>query len=172
MRVDLGGIAKGHAVDRAIAALKDVGVKNALVDAGGDGYALGTRLDGTPWRVGVQDPDRPGDRRQLKAILTLSNVAYATSGDYQQYVEIGGERYAHIIDPRTGQPARLAASVTVIAPDCTTADALATAVSVLGPDAGIKLVEGLPGVECLVITRDADGLKRSASSGFGAFVTK
>ncbi len=165
MRIDLGGIAKGHAVDQAVAALKKKGIRSALVDAGGDGYALGTRPGGSPWRIGVQGPDdAPGE--YLPDVLRLADMAYATSGDYQQYAEIGGVRYTHIIDPRTGQPARVAASVTVVAPDCTTADALATGISVLGPKDGVEVVKKLPGVECMVITREDSGLEQTTSSGF------
>ncbi len=170
MSVDLGGIAKGYAVDKAVGALRASGIKSALVDAGGDGYALGKQPDGRPWRIAVQDPNRrPGG--QLPELLLLSDTAYATSGDYQQYVEIDGLRYAHIIDPRTGQPARVAASVTVIAPNCTTADALATAISVLGPDEGIKLVNTLNEVECMIISRDGDQLNVVTSPGFPLFAS-
>lgn len=171
MNVDLGAIAKGHAVDRAIEALRAAGIQNALVDAGGDGYALGVRLDGTPWRVGIQHPRAPTDER-LPQVLLLSNMAYATSGDYSQYVEIDGVRYAHIVDPRTGQPARAAASVTVVAPDCTTADALATALSVLGPTEGLRLVETLDGVDCMIVTSGAEGLVAHMSAGFRALTAQ
>jgi FAD:protein FMN transferase len=167
MSVDLGGIAKGFAVDRAVDALRAAGVRSGIVDAGGDGYAMGTRPGGTPWRVGIQNPRAvPGDR--LPQVLLLTDQAYATSGDYEQYTEIGGVRYSHIVDPRTGRPARAAASVTIVAPDCTTADALATAVSVLGPKDGIALVEKLKNVECLIITEGAGGIEAKASSGFRA----
>jgi len=172
MNVDLGAIAKGHAVDKAIEALKANGIENALVDAGGDGYALGTRIDGTPWRLGIQDPNTKELKRLRDVIPWLSNMGYATSGDYRQYTDIGGVRYAHIVDPRTGQPARAAASVTVIAPDCTTADALATAVSVLGPDEGVKLIDEADGVECVIITRGPDGLVRRTSRGFKKFTSE
>ena len=171
MNVDLGAIAKGHAVDKAIEALKANGIENALVDAGGDGYALGTRIDGTPWRVGIQHPRRKTGEL-LPEVLLLSDMAYATSGDYRQYTDISGVRYAHIVDPRTGQPARAAASVTVIAPDCTTADALATALSVLGPDEGVKLIDNADGVECVIITLGPDGLVRRTSRGLKRFIAE
>ncbi len=171
MSVDLGGIAKGYAVDKAIEALKAAGITSALVDAGGDGYALGTRPDGSPWLIAIQNPNKKNEDTPLPGPpLLLSNMAYATSGDYRQYVDIGGVRYAHIIDPQTGQPARAAASVTVIAPDCTTADALATALSVLGPDDGLAIIKNFSGVECTMITRAADGLRISASPGFKRFL--
>jgi len=165
MTVDLGGIAKGYAVDRAVAALKASGIRNALVDAGGDGYALGARPDGSPWRIGVRVPDDAAGGT-LPNILLLADTAYATSGDYEQYAEIDGVRYAHIIDPRTGRPAQVAASVTDIAPDCTTADALATGISVLGPKDGIAVAEKVEGVECMVISREGTSLQTAASTGF------
>ena len=170
MHIDLGGIAKGHAVDKAVEALRANGVQGSLIDAGGDGYALGTRPDGTPWRVGIRHP-RGKRNERLARILLLSDMAYATSGDYEQYTEIDGVRYAHIIDPRTGRPAPNAVSVTVLAPDCTTADALATAVTVLGPGEGLRIIETLDRVECMIITADADGALRIVTSrGFGAFL--
>ena len=170
MTVDLGGIAKGYAVDKAIEALKAKGIRNALIDAGGDGYALGTKPGGKPWRIGVQVPDGATGER-LPGVLELSNTAYATSGDYEQYAEIDGVRYAHIIDPRTGQPSRVAVSVTVIAPDCTTADALATGISVLGPVDGVGVAEKVKGVECMVISRQGEDLKMSVSTGFRNYQT-
>ncbi len=170
MTVDLGGIAKGYAVDKAIAALKAKGIRNALVDAGGDGYALGTKPDGKPWRIGVQVPDG-ATGEHFSGVLDLSDTAYATSGDYEQYAEIDGVRYAHIIDPRTGQPARVAVSVTVIAPDCTTADALATGISVLGPVDGIGVADKVKGVECMIISRQGEDLKTAVSSGFRTYQT-
>jgi thiamine biosynthesis lipoprotein len=171
VRVDLGGIAKGYAVDQAVVELKARGIGGALVDAGGDGYAFGTRPDGTPWRVGIQHPRRPTGQR-LPDVLLLSDRAYATSGDYRQYVEIDGVRYAHIIDPRTGRPARAAVSVTVVAPDCTTADALATAVSVLGPGHGVALIDRLPDVECMVMSQGPDGLQVRYSRGFESLAVR
>ena len=170
MTVDLGGIAKGYAVDRAIGALKAKGIRHALVDAGGDGYALGSRPGGKPWRIGVQKPDNETGEH-FSGVLELSDTAYATSGDYEQYAEIGGVRYAHIIDPRTGQPAQVAVSVTVIAPDCTTADALATGISVLGPADGIAVAEKVKGVECMVLSRQGTDLKTAVSTGFRKYQT-
>ena len=170
MAVDLGGIAKGYAVDKAIEALKAKGIRHALVDAGGDGYALGTRPDGSPWRIGVQKPDDETGE-YYTGVLGLSDAAYATSGDYEQYAEIDGVRYAHIIDPRTGQPAQVAVSVTVIAPDCTTADALATGISVLGPKDGVAVAEKADGVECMVISRQGTGLKTAVSTSFRKYQT-
>ena len=136
--LDLGGIAKGFGVDRAVAALRNWGVTRGLVNAGGDLYALGTSPDGGPWRVGIRDPDHPN---RLKGTLEVEDAAVATSGDYQEYFEHGGVRYHHLLDPTTGAPSRRGArSVTVIARDCMTADAAATATFGMGQEEGRRLL--------------------------------
>ena len=149
-----GAWAKGYAVDRALAVLKERGVEAALVNAGGE-----VRGYGRDWRVGVQHPRLPG---ALAAALRPGMLGVATSGDYEQFFEEGGERYHHLLDPRTGEPARGCQSVTVLAATCALADALATAVFVMGPDAGLDLVERLENVECLIIATDG---ARHDSSG-------
>lgn len=124
--LDLGGIAKGYGVDRAVAALRDWGIAHALVNVGGDLYALGVSEDGDPWQVGVRDPDDAG---KLAASFEISDRAVATSGDYEQYFEHGGRRYHHLLDPRTGEPRNGGVrSLTVAADRCITADAAGTAV--------------------------------------------
>jgi len=125
LQADLGGIAKGYGVDRAVGALRDKRIENGLVNVGGDLYALGVSEDGDPWRVGVrsaQDPTR------LATTLTLSDRAVATSGDYEQFFRHRGEHYHHLLDPATGAPRKTRAhSLTVTAATCMTADAAATA---------------------------------------------
>lgn len=124
MGVDLGGIGKGYGVDRAVSVLRDWGVRNALVNLGGDLYAMGHSEDDDPWNVGVQSPD---DSRTLVATLPMSNRGVATSGDYQRYFQHQGTRYHHLLDPETGAPSRPEVrSVTVAADDCMAADAAAT----------------------------------------------
>lgn len=124
MAVDLGGIGKGYGVDRAVAVLRDRGIQNALVNLGGDLYAMGVSEDGDPWKVGVQSPDDSGS---LVATLPMTNRGVATSGDYQRYFEYGGRRYHHLLDPATGAPSRIGMrSVTVAADRCVDADAAAT----------------------------------------------
>jgi len=152
MRIDLGGIAKGHAVDRAIALLRARGVREALVSAGGDTRILGDH-HGRPWLTGIRDPRRPPGTSAV--VLPLADTAISTSGDYERYFERDGVRYHHIISPRTGRPARAARSVTILGPDATTTDALSTTVFVLGPRAGLALVERLEGIEAVII--DAAG---------------
>jgi thiamine biosynthesis lipoprotein len=124
VQIDLGGIAKGYGVDRAVAALREHGIDNALVGAGGDVYALGRSPSGEPWHVGIQSPDR---RDALAGSLHLENEAVATSGDYQQYFDYRNRRYHHLLDPQTGEP-RLTRrhSVSVVADTCMDADAGAT----------------------------------------------
>jgi len=168
MKIDLGGIAKGYAVDKAIEVLKTKGVRRALVNAGGDLYALGTPGWGKKWTVGVQDP------RNLEEILTTieaSDCGIATSGDYRRYFILEGQRFSHIVDPRTGQTVEeVPMSVTIIAPDATTADALATGVFVLGPKKGMSLIESLPGVEGLIISEAGENEQMNSSRGWEKFL--
>ncbi len=164
MAIDLGGIAKGYAIARVIDLLRSAGVKDALVDAGGDLYALGTRPDGSSWRVGIRHPRRA---EQLIAVLAADNLAIMTSGDYERYFMKNGRRYSHIVDPRTGYTARGTASVTITAPDATMADALATGVLVLGAEKGIEVVESIANVEAAILSEGSSNkLKLTVSSGF------
>lgn len=124
VRIDLGGIAKGYGVDRAVAALRDRGIEHALVAAGGDIYALGRSPSGDPWQIGIQSPF---DADALAASLPLENAAISTSGDYEQFFVHGGRRYHHIVDPATGEPGQTARrSITVVAASNMAADAAAT----------------------------------------------
>jgi len=154
-----GAWAKGYAVDRAVAVLRERRQSAALVNAGGEVRGYGRR-----WTVGIQHPRLPG---ALMARLRPGERAVATSGDYQQFFEQDGVRYHHLLDPHDGQPARRCQSVTVLAESCARADALATAVFVLGPERGLALVERLPGVECLIV--DAAG-ERHDSPGLAAYL--
>jgi thiamine biosynthesis lipoprotein len=139
MRLDPGGIGKGYAADEALSLLARQGVRRALVDLGGD-LALGDPPPGrSGWRVEIEGEE---GRREI----LLSNCGVAASGDTERFVEAGGRRYSHILDPRTGIGVEHGRRVSVVAPDCTTADALATALSVLSPEEGALLVASLPGV--------------------------
>jgi FAD:protein FMN transferase len=136
--LDLGGIAKGYAVDRAVAALREWGISDGLVNAGGDLYALGRSHDGEPWRVGVRSPSDP---HRLAGTLSLQDRAVATSGDYEQFFEHGGRRYHHLIDPQTAAPRVTSThSLTVAADSCMAADAAATAVFGLEPADAARIV--------------------------------
>lgn len=148
--IDLGAIAKGYAVDRAVAALQAAGIRRASVNAGGDLRLLGDH-DGRPWRIGIQHPRDP---QGVLVTLELADVAVVTSGDYERFFEVDGVRYHHILDPRDGRPATACQSVTVVAATAAEADALATAAFVLGPEAGRLLVESRGGLALIVA---ADG---------------
>jgi FAD:protein FMN transferase len=145
--VALGGIAKGHAVDRGIALLQRAGVAHASVSAGGDSRIIGDRL-GQPWSVGIQHP-RAEDK--MSAVLPLVDTAVSTSGDYERFFEEDGVRYHHILDPDTGRSATGAWSVTILGPDATFTDALSTSVFVLGPERGLALINRLPGIDAIII---------------------
>lgn len=145
--IALGGIAKGHAVDRAIALLQRAGVSHASVAAGGDSRIIGDRR-GKPWTVGIQHP-READK--MSAVLPLVDTAVSTSGDYERFFERDGVRYHHILDPSTGRSATGSWSVTILGPEATLTDALSTSVFVLGPERGLKLVNSLPGIDAIII---------------------
>ena len=149
--VDLGGIAKGHAVDLCIGIMVDAGVEHGSVSAGGDSRILGDRR-GKPWTVGVRDPRRKG---AMVAVLPLTDTAVSTSGDYERFFEQDGVRYHHILDPKTGASARDSWSVTILGPETVFTDVLSTSVFVLGPEKGLQLVNRLPGIDAIVI--DAKG---------------
>jgi len=150
MAIDLGGIAKGYGVDRAFDVLRSLGYKKLIVNAGGDLRAGGLK-DNQPWSIGIQNP------RESKKILTrisVSDMAVATSGDYERFFIYEGKRYHHIFNPKNGFPTEGCQSVTIVTKDCITADALATAVFVLGPEKGYSLCQKLDGVDCLIVDKE------------------
>jgi thiamine biosynthesis lipoprotein len=146
--VDLGGIAKGHAVDRVIAILQAERITTASVAAGGDSRIIGDRR-GEPWTVGVRDPR---NEKAVAVLLPLIDTAVSTSGDYERYFEKDGVRYHHILDPKTGVSAKGSMSVTIIGPNATLTDALSTTVFVMGPEKGLALINHMPGIDAIVIT--------------------
>ena len=161
MKLDLGGIGKGFAADQALAVLRSEGVSAALVAAGGD-ISLGEPPPSQPgWRIAIANPGLAA--AAAPPDLVLSHCGVSTSGDAEQFVEIGGARYSHVVDPRTGLGVRDSASVTLIAPDATGSDALATALSVIEPSAGLKLADSLEGVAAFMVQRTAGGLRTYAS---------
>jgi thiamine biosynthesis lipoprotein len=151
VRIDLGGFAKGHAVDNSIAILKRLGIAHAMVAAGGDSHVIGDR-GGRPWTVAIRDPRREGE---VVAVLPLENVAISTSGDYERFFERDGVRFHHLLDPRTGKSPEGIRSVTIIADDGLTTEAMSKTVFVLGIEAGLAIVNSQPGVDAVIV--DAQG---------------
>jgi len=147
MRIDLGGFAKGHAVDNAAAILRGLGIRHANVSAGGDSRLIGDRR-GRPWTIGVAHPRRPGE---MAAVLPLEDVSISTSGDYERYFDADGVRFHHLIDPSTGRSPSSVHSVTVLAEDGLTTEALSKTVFVLGVEKGLRLIESQPGTDAIVV---------------------
>jgi len=150
LMVDLGGIAKGYIVDRAIIVLKKHGINNGAVNAGGDMYLLGQHPE-HPWRIGIQ---HPREQDGILATVQVRDKAVVTSGDYERFFEQDGHRYHHIFDPETGSSARGCQSATVITKSVALGDALATALFVLGPQKGLELLAEYPGSEGLIVAAD------------------
>jgi thiamine biosynthesis lipoprotein len=148
MRAHLGGIGKGYAVDRAVDILHRSGLRDFMVQAGGDLYVAGSRGD-RPWRLGIRDPRGPADT--IFAALELTDATFSTSGDYERFFMKDGRRYHHILDLTAGEPARGCRSVTLVTDRAVIADALAKGVFVLGPDAGMTLIERTPGVHGVIV---------------------
>ncbi|SNT30258.1 FAD:protein FMN transferase [Antarctobacter heliothermus] len=161
--LDLNGIAKGYGVDRLTETLRDHGITDALVGIDGEMRALGLRPDGKAWTIAVEAPDP--DRRTPHSVLALEDAAVATSGDYRHWVEVQGRRLSHTMDPRRGAPLIASpASVTVVARTCAEADAWATALMVLGSDAGAALARQR-GLDALFLLRNDDGSARGVGDG-------
>ena len=156
MRAHLGGIGKGFAVDRAALMLRSHGIHDFMIQAGGDLYVGGTH-GGRPWRGAIKDPR--ADR--IFAAIDLRNETLSTSGDYERFFIVNGRRYHHILDPDTGQPAGGSRSVTIVTTRAVMADGLSTGIFILGPDAGMRLIEDLPGVEGVIVTASNDVLVSS-----------
>ena len=155
MEIDLGGIAKGAVVDRGMEVLKENGVYGAFINAGGDIRVYGQKEDRTSWRVGIRDP-RVDERQHLEDfIVEAEKGAIVTSGDYERYFRVDGERFHHILDPRTGYPARGLRSATIIGPSCAVADVLSTAAFMMGENA-LNFVEEIPEYEGLFITDNGE----------------
>ncbi|MFI5288601.1 MAG: FAD:protein FMN transferase [Polyangia bacterium] len=152
MKIGLGGIAKGYAVDRAVAILRRDGFPNAIVQAGGDLMCAGSK-GGRPWTTGIRDPRGP--RNDSFAVMWLENHAFSTAGDYERYFFLDGKRYHHIIDPQTGYPATRSRSVTIYAPNAFLADAIDDAVFILGWKKGIEMIDAIPDAGAVVV--DSEG---------------
>ena len=159
MKLDLGGIAKGYSIDRAIDVLQRHGITSALLNAGGDIRCLGTKPDGRPWRIGIKDPRESG----ILGVIQLEDMAVATSGDYERAFFQDNIRFHHIFDPHTGTPARGCRSVTILAKTAEVADVIATAAFIMGVQRGLEFIEEQPDIEGMIIRSDGEIL---TSSGF------
>lgn len=162
MSVHLGGIGKGYAIDRGANILRRNGFRDFMIQSGGDIYVAGLK-DGRPWRLGIQDPRGPANHSFAE--LDLSDGTFSTSGDYERFFIKDGRRYHHILDPATGEPARGSRSVTIVANLASIADGLATGVFILGPEAGMALIERLPDVEGVIVSDKNEVLISSGLRG-------
>lgn len=165
MRLDVGAVAKGYTAQRLADTLREAGVTNALLSLGGNVVTIGSRGDGKPWRVGIQNPD-PGAENPYVQVVDLTDMCLVTSGTYQRFYEVGGTRYHHIINPELLMPWNEYQSVTILSPDSGEADALSTAVFNMKPEEGLALIESLDKTEALWILPDGS---RMESSGFQAY---
>ncbi|MFP9116108.1 FAD:protein FMN transferase [Flavobacterium sp. RHBU_3] len=148
MRIGFGGIGKGYAAEMAKSLLVDMGVTSGIINASGDLTAWGKQPDGRPWRIGISNPDRPQD---VFSYMDISGKAVATSGNYEKYVMIGGKKYSHTIDPKTGLPISGIKSVTIISSNAEFSDAMATPIAVMGIKAGLYLIDQIPDLYCIII---------------------
>ncbi|HUE86321.1 MAG TPA: FAD:protein FMN transferase [Vicinamibacterales bacterium] len=162
MRIHLGGIGKGYAVDRAVALLRVYGIRDFMVQFGGDLYVSGQPGDG-PWRLGINDPRGAPD--ESFATIDLRDATFSTSGDYERFFIADGVRYHHLLDPETGHPARDSRSVTIVAASAMVADALSTGVFIMGAHKGMELVERLPDVEAVIVSAGNEVLISSGLRG-------
>lgn len=153
MRIGFGAIGKGYAAEKARIVMQHLNANSGVVNAGGDLTAWGTRPDGKDWTIGIADPT---DKNNVLSYLNISNRAVVTSGNYERFVEIDGKRYCHIIDPKTGWPVKGMQSVTIITQSAEVADALATTVFVLGEEDGLRLINHLQGVECIIVNNNQE----------------
>jgi len=170
--LDLASVAKGYAVDQIAALIQEYGINDFIVEIGGEIYAAGLKKDGTRWRIGINTPDTKSPPDHVYMIVTLHNRALATSGDYRNFLEIKGRRFSHIINPKTGYPAaNRVASVSIIAETSALADGLATAVMVMGPKAGLSLINHLDHVDGLIVVLDEnDHCIDYYSDDFGQYI--
>lgn len=162
MRVHLGGIGKGYAIDSGVRILRGRGFRDFVIQSGGDLYAAGMK-DGRPWHLGIQDPR--GLANRSFATVDLSDSTLSTSGDYERFFMMDGRRYHHIIDPATGEPARGCRSVTILSRSAVLADGLSTGVFLLGPQDGMALVRRVPDVDAVIVTAANEVLTTPGLSG-------
>ena len=148
MRIGFGGIGKGYAAEMAKRLMIQRGVESGIVNASGDLTTWGAQPNGEPWTIGIADPNA---KEQPFSYFNISNISVATSGNYEKYVMIGGKKYSHTIDPKTGLPVSGIKSVTIICPNAEIADAMATPVTVMGVRVGLDLINQMQGIACVII---------------------
>jgi thiamine biosynthesis lipoprotein len=148
MRIGFGGIGKGYAAERAKSVMRDMQVDSGIVNASGDLAAWGYQPDGTPWTIGIANPNSAG---HIFSYMNITNMALATSGNYEKFIMIGGKKYSHTIDPRTGLPVMGIKSVTIISPNAELADAMATPVMIMGIKAGLDMIDQIKDIEAIII---------------------
>ncbi len=171
--LDLGSIAKGYGVDEIARLFAMANLENYLVEIGGELRGSGKNKKGTPWVVGISKPDKKGLNPGLYQVVSLDNMAIATSGNYRNFFEKEGKTFSHIIDPKTGYPVgNQVVSASVIAETCTLADGLATALMVMDSDQGVELVNRMDNTECLIIKKQGERLITVRSKGFSALEKK
>jgi thiamine biosynthesis lipoprotein len=163
MEIDLGGIAKGYIIDRAVASLEEAGIRSGIVEAGGDLRIWGSHPYRELWKIGIKHPR--GNGNDLIGVIQTKAISIATSGDYERYFMQDGKRYHHLLDPRTGYPATGCVSVTIVSEDAVFADAYATAVFIMGPEQGMKFIEQTGEIEGVIIFEQAGGLQYKISKG-------
>ena len=151
MRIGFGGIGKGYAAEMAKKVMRSMGVTSGIVNASGDLTTWGTQPDGKPWTIGIANPNAA---QQVFSYLNLSDMAVATSGNYEKYIMIGGKKYSHTIHPKTGLPVTGIKSVTIITPNAEIADAMATPVTIMGIEAGLDMINQINSIEAIIIDDD------------------
>jgi len=162
MRIGFGGIGKGYAAEKAKQVMKEMGVGSGIVNASGDLVTWGYQPDGNPWTIGIADPNA---KVQIFSYMNITNMAIATSGNYEKYIIVNGKKYSHTIDPRTGLPVRGIKSVTIISPNAEIADAMATPVMIMGIHAGLDMINQMKDIEAIIIDDD-DKIYKSSNIHF------
>jgi len=155
-KIDLGAIAKGYAVDRAKGILSTYGIEDALVNIGGNIFAMGKPLDKESWQIGIR---HPRSKKDIIHTLKLNNKAISTSGDYERFFIVNGKRFSHIVDPHTGKPSEGVTSVTIVCDSAKKADFLSTAVFVMGPEKGLEFIQSFKNIEAFIFDREGKLVK-------------
>ncbi|MDH4128130.1 MAG: FAD:protein FMN transferase [Spirochaetota bacterium] len=171
--IDLGGISKGYIIDRAIDYLKNNGINNALLNIGGDLYALGKKHNSLKWNIGIKNPRIENNPMPIITSISAENQSIATSGDYERFrMSKNGVKLHHILNPRTGYPATKSISTTIIAPTAMQADVVATIVFIMGPVDGLHFIEKEKSVEGMIIYEENGKIKLAMSTGFSSYINQ